>query len=224
MASPNATGIYGAANPCCHCGSGNDFGPHTEPHLGYVDIQTENSGAWYYKSVAHPACDDSVPARISHRTNLYPPPPDIPPICEAVIHNTLHSFYHLLRLDLGVMMNQIFTSSEVFNKTIMTRPVQEWIDSNSSFPLDMLSFWATPTLSPIPQDIQDASLNATVPKAIYLQPRFRPKPLPSAITSVFVATITMVAAIWKVFSIVAGFFVDSTPDGECVNLISEYSR
>ncbi|KAF9024472.1 hypothetical protein BDZ89DRAFT_1068996 [Hymenopellis radicata] len=50
------------------------------------------------------------------------------------------------------------------------------------------------------------------PKIFYSRWTYRRKSLGSAITNVFVATFTMVAAIWKIFSFIAGLVISKVDD------------
>ncbi|KAJ6484828.1 hypothetical protein C8R45DRAFT_1098972 [Mycena sanguinolenta] len=120
--------------------------------------------------------------------------------------NLFQSLYHLVRLDLGVILpNQIYNSPEMFNRSILAV-------GNSSF-------WASSAREDF---TSDAALKAQwqndvefyrsserVPRLEYFRSIQRLKPFASAVTSVFVSTFAMLSVMWTVFSLVAGAFARS---------------
>ncbi|KAJ7810486.1 hypothetical protein B0H14DRAFT_2863394, partial [Mycena olivaceomarginata] len=118
--------------------------------------------------------------------------------------NLFQVIYHLIRLDLGVILdNQIYNSPQMFNLSIM--PVNIPADIGPSSAKD--SRVATSDSALMAQWRQRVVFYQTsdrVPVMDYLRPVLRLKPLGSAITSVFVSTFAMLSALWTIFSLGAG--------------------
>ncbi|KAF7336508.1 hypothetical protein MSAN_02305500 [Mycena sanguinolenta] len=116
--------------------------------------------------------------------------------------NLIQTFYHLVRLDLGVILpNQIYNSPEMFRRTIMPVEIANFptltnrarnLTSNAT----LMAQWQ--------QEVKLFQNNTRVPPLEYLRSAPRLKPLGSAITSVFVSTFAMLSVMWTVFSLVAG--------------------
>ncbi|KAJ7643123.1 hypothetical protein DFH06DRAFT_1477321 [Mycena polygramma] len=141
-------------------------------------------------------------------------------VLNAPFLNLFQIFYHLVRRDLGTVVgNQIWTSAEMFNQSITPQPIPQEIIGDIGTPFGKIS-------SPAADTYRAAFSNGTflaqlqnssrafdgldhVPVLEYLRPVPRPKPLGSAITSVFVATFAMVSTVWTIFCIVATAFVRS---------------
>ncbi|KAJ7611552.1 hypothetical protein DFH06DRAFT_1147565 [Mycena polygramma] len=142
---------------------------------------------------------------------------------DGPFQNMFQVFYHLVRSDLGVILdNQIYTSPEIFNGSIAAVTV----------PQNLIGFRDSPfgTITPSTADtMRAATSNVTlmaqwrdailafnqsdrVPVLEYLRPVQRLKPVGSAITSVFASTFAMVSTVWTIFSFVAGMFVRSARD------------
>jgi hypothetical protein len=113
------------------------------------------------------------------------------------INDSLILLYNAIRLDLGVIRpNQIYNDSAKYNATVgghasVVAP---------NFMQDMLD-----TISHV--NLSDPTYSVHVPLVLYLTPVFKLKPLPQAITAVFVATFSMLSAIWAVFNFTASSFV-----------------
>ncbi|KAJ7166233.1 hypothetical protein C8R46DRAFT_1219984 [Mycena filopes] len=126
-----------------------------------------------------------------------------------VVQNVFQSLYHLARLELGIIMeNQIFDSPLMFNESISTVYLP---DSLSDLTKHILvaneSRASTSNLMMMKEWANTVHLFKTtdrVPVINYLRPVPRPKPMGSAVTSVFVSTFAMVSVLWTVFSLVAG--------------------
>ncbi|KAJ7174819.1 hypothetical protein C8R46DRAFT_1252916 [Mycena filopes] len=126
-----------------------------------------------------------------------------------VVQNVFQSLYHLARLELGIIMeNQIFNSPLMFNESISTVYLP---DSLSDLTKHILvaneSRASTSNLMMMKEWANTVHLFKTtdrVPVINYLRPVPRPKPMGSAVTSVFVSTFAMVSVLWTVFSLVAG--------------------
>lgn len=120
---------------------------------------------------------------------------------DAMWQNLFQAVYHLVRLDLGVILeNQIYNSPEMYNQTILGVPSDVASAANSS-----RESTSNVTLSAKWQKRVEFLQNSDrVPVMEYLRPVPRMKPLGSAITSVFVSTFAMLSAIWTVFSLIAG--------------------
>ncbi|KAF8988473.1 hypothetical protein BDZ89DRAFT_1087607 [Hymenopellis radicata] len=110
---------------------------------------------------------------------------------EALRNNMLQTIYHSLRKDLGIKSpNQIWASAKVFNDTISDDRNAWWANH-----------WYRANMG------KGRAAFVRVPMISYLRYAYRRKPLGSAIASVFVASFTMLAALWKLFSLVAGILV-----------------
>ncbi|KAF7343567.1 hypothetical protein MSAN_01977200 [Mycena sanguinolenta] len=116
--------------------------------------------------------------------------------------NLFQTFYHLIRLDLGVIVdNQIYNSPQMFNRTIMpvdTGESDSWANTtrNSTSDATFMARWL--------EEAEFFQNNTRVPSLEYLRSVPRLKPMGSAITSVFVSTFAMLSVMWTVFSLVAG--------------------
>ncbi|KAF7336503.1 hypothetical protein MSAN_02305000 [Mycena sanguinolenta] len=117
--------------------------------------------------------------------------------------NLIQTLYHLVRVDLGVILdNQIYNSPEMFNRSISPLDVEvHWPSSanttrNLAFNATLMAQWQ--------QEVEFFQNNTRVPPLEYLRFVPRLKPLGSAVTSVFVSTFAMLSVMWTVFSLVAG--------------------
>ncbi|KAF7343628.1 hypothetical protein MSAN_01983500 [Mycena sanguinolenta] len=125
--------------------------------------------------------------------------------------NLIQTFYHLVRLDLGVILeNQIYNSPEMFNRTIVdmgdfsfASEARDW-----TFNTTLMAQWQ--------QEVNFFQNNTRVPTLEYLRSVPRLKPMGSAVTSVFVSTFAMLSVIWTVFSLVAGALARK-PSGKALN-------
>ncbi|KAJ7613311.1 hypothetical protein DFH06DRAFT_1370813 [Mycena polygramma] len=130
------------------------------------------------------------------------------------LQNVFQVHYHLVRRDLGVILeNNIYLSPEMFNNSITDATPHAILNSSSLYRAEtsnetLMAEWRN----------SFAPFNGTdrVPVLEYLRPVPRRKPLGSAITSVFVATFAMVSTVWTIFSVVARAFVDSSDDSQSV--------
>jgi hypothetical protein len=122
----------------------------------------------------------------------------------SAFQNIFRVIYHLVRLDLGVIIdNQIYNSPQTFNLSIM--PVNLPAPFGSSFANDSRAATSNSTLmAQWRQRVAFFQTSDRVPVMDYLRPVPRLKPLGSAITSVFVSTFTMLSALWTIFSLGAG--------------------
>ncbi|KAF8144754.1 hypothetical protein K438DRAFT_1873248 [Mycena galopus ATCC 62051] len=120
----------------------------------------------------------------------------------AIFQNLFQVVYHLVRLDLGVILdNQIYNSPQMFNRSIAgsNRPNLFWFAD--------FARGATSDASVMAQWQKEVELFKTsdhVPVMEYLRSIPRIKPLGSAITSVFVSTFAMLSVLWTIFSVIAG--------------------
>ncbi|KAF7343502.1 hypothetical protein MSAN_01970400 [Mycena sanguinolenta] len=113
--------------------------------------------------------------------------------------NLIQSIYHLVRLDLGVILeNQIYNSPEMFNRTIIAvGEYSLWASStkqNFASDATLKAQWLN--------DVEFYQTNERVPRLEYFRSVSRLKPLASAVTSVFVSTFAMLSVMWTVFSLV----------------------
>ncbi|KAF7336502.1 hypothetical protein MSAN_02304900 [Mycena sanguinolenta] len=118
--------------------------------------------------------------------------------------NVIQTHYHLVRLDLGVILeNQIYNSPEMFNRTI--KPLDGKFSGANSWTNKGRNWTSNATLmAQWQQDVKFFQNNTRVPPLEYLRSVPRLKPLGSAVTSVFVSTFAMLSVMWTVFSLVAG--------------------
>ncbi|KAF7343498.1 hypothetical protein MSAN_01969900 [Mycena sanguinolenta] len=115
--------------------------------------------------------------------------------------NLIQGFYNLVRLDLGVILeNQIYNSPEMFNRTI--EPFDKRFDTGTNHIRNLTS--NTTLMAQWQQEVEFFQNSTRVPLLEYFQSVPRLKPLGSAVTSVFVSTFAMLSVMWTVFSLVAG--------------------
>ncbi|KAJ6468590.1 hypothetical protein DFH09DRAFT_1222257, partial [Mycena vulgaris] len=132
--------------------------------------------------------------------------------------NTFQSLYHLVRLELGLILeNQIYASPEMYNRSIAPvyapglvyapeLDISPWVNGS-------LAFTSKATLMAEWQDtVRLFNDSDNVPVMLYLRPVPRLKPLGSAITSVFVSTFAMLSVLWTIFSLIAGALTRSYTD------------
>ncbi|KAF7336484.1 hypothetical protein MSAN_02303100 [Mycena sanguinolenta] len=118
----------------------------------------------------------------------------------TIYENLLQTVYHLVRVDLGVILpNQIYNSPEMLDRTIMgvedSYSIANEIRDMTSDAISMAR-WQ--------QEVEFFQNNTRVPPLEYLRSVPRLKPLGSAVTSVFVSTFAMLSVMWTAFSLVAG--------------------
>ncbi|KAJ7453863.1 hypothetical protein FB451DRAFT_1280933 [Mycena latifolia] len=146
------------------------------------------------------------------------------PLFGALSLNTFQSLYHLVRLELGVILeNQIYASPEMYNRSIM--PVHlsaaEFggliAGNDSNYPAANKSRLSTANQTLMLQwaeSVRSFNESDRVPVMAYLRPIPRLKPMGSAITSVFVSTFAMLSVLWTIFSIIAGALAESLSNTE----------
>ncbi|KAF8131771.1 hypothetical protein K438DRAFT_2031924 [Mycena galopus ATCC 62051] len=129
----------------------------------------------------------------------------------AIFQNLFQVVYHLVRLDLGVILdNQIYNSPQMFNCSIadIDRPgVSVFCNSLGCGWVADIARGATSNASIMAQwqtDVEFFETSDRVPVMEYLRSIPRIKPLGSAITSVFVSTFAMLSVLWTIFSVIAG--------------------
>ncbi|KAF7378516.1 hypothetical protein MSAN_00279200 [Mycena sanguinolenta] len=128
-------------------------------------------------------------------------------VLEDIYQNLFQSVYHLVRLDLGVILgNQMYNSSEMYNRTITDVPLISYGTNSSAHTSrvwvsdpETQAQWQYDTLG-----IRFFGYSDRVPVMEYLRPVPRIKPLGSALTSVFVSTFAMISVLWTIFSVIAG--------------------
>jgi hypothetical protein len=123
-------------------------------------------------------------------------PEDFP----ALTYNVLRALYHGIRLDLGVIRpNQIYNSPTRFNASISTIPLPPGV-SKADIARSKRDAVGNVDLSTPPY-------NQRTPKLLYLTSVFTPKPLGQAIAAVFVATFSMMTALWHIVNFIASSLV-----------------
>jgi hypothetical protein len=118
--------------------------------------------------------------------------------------NVFQVIYHLVRLDLGVILdNQIYNTPQMVNLTIMPGNDPNGWGSSSANYLRAATSNST-VMAQWRQRVAFFKNSNRVPVMDYLRPVPRLKSLGSAITSVFVSTFAMLSALWTIFSLGAG--------------------
>jgi hypothetical protein len=122
----------------------------------------------------------------------------------STFQNAFQAIYHLVRLDLGVIIdNQIYNSPQMFNLSIVPVTIPGWF--LPSFANKSRATTSNSTLMAQWRDrVAFFQTSDRVPVMDYLRPVLRLKPLGLAITSAFVSTFTMLSALWTIFSLGAG--------------------
>ncbi|KAJ6488395.1 pheromone A receptor-domain-containing protein [Mycena vulgaris] len=142
--------------------------------------------------------------------------------------NTFQSLYHLVRLELGLILeNQIYASPEMYNRSIAPVYVP-----GINFHGGVNGSLATTSDADVMAEWQDNVRlfyeSDRVPAMLYLRSVPRLKPLGSATTSVFVSTFAMLSVLWTIFSLIAGALAgsqaDIAEDPKHVPSISQMSR
>ncbi|KAF7336505.1 hypothetical protein MSAN_02305200 [Mycena sanguinolenta] len=124
-------------------------------------------------------------------------------ISDLNTENLLQTVYHLVRVDLGVILeNQIYNSPEMFNRSISPLDLGVYGPSEANVARNLTS--NTTLMAQWQRDAEFFQNNTRVPPLEYLRSVPRLKPLGSAVTSVFVSTFAMISVMWTVFSLVAG--------------------
>ncbi|KIY71225.1 hypothetical protein CYLTODRAFT_419078 [Cylindrobasidium torrendii FP15055 ss-10] len=126
------------------------------------------------------------------------------------LHNVIQVLYHSVRLNLGIVTpDNILGSKELFLQAIQ-------------FDEDDNQFWTQQIIDHIngksiasKLDFQISEENLAKSYAIehtipfpYLKNVWHPKPIGSAIISVYASTFTIIALLWTVFHLIAGCFLD----------------
>jgi hypothetical protein len=124
-----------------------------------------------------------------------------------MLQNTFQSLYHLVRLELGVILgNRIYASPQLYNGSIFgidhdfsyqmtpTANVSRQLTSNAT----LMAEWAA--------TVRSFNTTDRVPVMPYARTVPRLKPLGSAMTSVFVSTFAMLSVLWTSFNILAAAF------------------
>ncbi|KAJ6564032.1 hypothetical protein B0H19DRAFT_1258545 [Mycena capillaripes] len=126
----------------------------------------------------------------------------------SLFQNTFQSLYHLVRLELGVILeNQIYASPQMYNDSILdVAPVDlAKISRVSTSNATLMSEWQA--------TVRSFNNSDRAPVMLYVRPVPRLKPLGSAITGVFVSTFAVLSVLWTIFNIVAGAFAGSRTEG-----------
>ncbi|KAJ7655532.1 hypothetical protein B0H17DRAFT_1265528 [Mycena rosella] len=129
----------------------------------------------------------------------------------TLLKNTFQSLYHLVRMELGVILeNQIYVSPDMYNKSISD-------DSEDLNRDDATRSRLSTTNATLMAEWRDTMrlFNETdrVPVMPYLRSVPQLKSLGSAITSVFVSTFAMLSGAWTIFSLISGALAASHTGG-----------
>ncbi|KAF7340517.1 hypothetical protein MSAN_02123200 [Mycena sanguinolenta] len=138
---------------------------------------------------------------------------DIPVSSLASVYgNLVQTLHHLVRVDLGVIVeNQIYNSPKMYNRTILkvvAPPDADFTDEFANTSKDSTS--NVTLMAQWQQNVEFFQTNVRVPPLEYLRPVPRLKLMGSAVTSVFVSTFAMLSVMWTVFSLVAGALARSS--------------
>ena len=129
------------------------------------------------------------------------------PDLAVTLNNTFKALYHAIRLDLGVIRPyQIYNNSTQFNASIADYVPHEKQLQDEAHELGARAARASRDYFDH-VDLSNHTYSVHVPDILYLTSVFKLKPLPQAIAAVFVATFSMLSAIWAVFNFVASSFV-----------------
>ena len=121
-----------------------------------------------------------------------------PPQFPELYTNIIQAMYHAVRFDLGIIRpNQIYNSPARFNASI-----NEIHYGDGSTNYDDMQRYSV-------GDVDLSNSPKRVPKILYLTSVIKRKPLGQAITAVFVATFTMLSAVWTVGSFIVSSFAGS---------------
>ncbi|KAF8185541.1 hypothetical protein K438DRAFT_1765767 [Mycena galopus ATCC 62051] len=124
---------------------------------------------------------------------------------DATCQNLFVAVYHLVRLDLGVILdNQIYNSPQMFIRSIaginrigpFSGSREADIARGATSKPGLMAYLQT--------QVEFFYTCDRVPVMEYLRSIPRIKPLGSAITSVFVSTFAMLSVLWTIFSVIAG--------------------
>ncbi|KAJ7198111.1 hypothetical protein GGX14DRAFT_402135 [Mycena pura] len=195
--------------PCCNCdavlaGSPLETTSLLQPPcslnpVGFIVTGTEEIHLSDSSGHVWTSLGANTPANVSDALKTFG---DLSDDLGVACQNVLQAVYHLVRLDLGVMLeNQIYNSPEIFDRTLQSDNLSDirWAD------LDLRSLTSNATLMAAWQkQVEFFKTSDRVPVMQYIRSTPRIKPLGSAITSVFVSTFAMLSALWTIFSIVAG--------------------
>ncbi|KAJ6572743.1 hypothetical protein DFH09DRAFT_1460676 [Mycena vulgaris] len=127
---------------------------------------------------------------------------------DTMFQNSFQSFYHLVRLDLGLILeNQIYASREMYNRSISDvyvpdMPPSLYPAANNS----RLSTSNATVMAEWKDSVRIFNNSDHVPVMLYLRPVPKLKPLGSAVISIFVSTFAMLSVVWTTFSVIAGVF------------------
>ncbi|KAJ6467441.1 hypothetical protein C8R45DRAFT_1106180 [Mycena sanguinolenta] len=162
--------------------------------------------SWYGPGAEILSSPGSLPTLITDQFN--PLPGNISNASSGIVYeNLIQALYHLVRLDLGVILdNQIYNSPEMFNRTIAYTTNESWASEvrRSTSNATLMAQWE--------KDAEFFQRNKRVPALQYFRPAPHLKPLGSAVTSVFVSTFAMRSVMWTMFSLVAGALARANSD------------
>ncbi|KAJ7731253.1 hypothetical protein B0H16DRAFT_1893412, partial [Mycena metata] len=207
--SPNETALYigstvgTSVTPCCNCTG-----------------LSENQPAGIPIATRRPCSSVPTEFRDGPISQTSPPGTEVPVFAEPIdlgtlLQNTFQSLYHLVRLELGIILeNQIYASPEMFNRTILNVYIPDDVFGSPSSAANSSRILTSNTTAMAQwMDSVDLFNNSDrVPVLPYLRTAPRLKPLGSAITSIFVSTFAMLSVAWTIFNTIAGAFIKSQAD------------
>ncbi|KAJ7474935.1 hypothetical protein FB451DRAFT_1397805 [Mycena latifolia] len=203
--------LHADVQPCCDCDNTVWASPPSEPPCSsfpaslmasHINIVVNDSTS-YRGDVTGRMTTDIFGGLDSH-TRVYFADLSLS-LLTKVFQNMFQSLYHLVRMELGIILeNQIYSSPTMFMDTISDVPSVDGSSSaanasrNSTSDEVLMGEWAS--------TVRDFNQSDRVPVINYLRPVPRLKPLGAAVTNIFVSTFAMLSALWTVFSLVAGAF------------------
>jgi hypothetical protein len=191
----------------------------TEAYFTINDLETPATDV---VNQTHPLMSTKALGKLAHRLGSVSTPD-----FTSAFQNVFQAIYHLVHLDLGVIIdNQIYNSPQMFNLSIMPVNLPAIFGSSCANMSRAMASNST-LMAQWRQRVVFYQTSDRVPVMDYLRLVPRLKPLGSAITSIFVSTFAMLSALWTVFSLGAGVLARRTSQslvkyicsvGSCKNL------
>ncbi|KAJ6468595.1 hypothetical protein DFH09DRAFT_1222274 [Mycena vulgaris] len=200
---PNAFGL--TVQPCCDCGEVNAATSAELSTQASCRLRPARFSPVYSYVVYHGA-----PFQMqSDGLRLFSGDDPSSEALNTIFLNTFQSLYHLVRLELGLILeNQIYASPEMYNLSIAPVYVPGLPFLNGS----LGSTSDAEVMAKLRNTVRLFNDSDNVPVMGYLRSVPRLKPLGSAITSVFVSTFAMLSVLWTIFSVIAGALAGSHSD------------
>ncbi|KAJ7318440.1 hypothetical protein DFH08DRAFT_892546 [Mycena albidolilacea] len=215
----NVTGISVYVEPCCNCGETTSTDAATsleESPESWLPTQLPCSslatrfmpianGVWVSDREGNTGVFNGTTQDFFASVHL--DDDDTTSTFNSFFQNSFQSLYHLIRLELGVILqNQIYASPEMYNLSILAVGSVAKRSRASTANATLMEEWMTSVST-----FKDSDRTPVMP---YLRPVPQLKALGSALTSVFVSTFAMLSVLWTIFSAIAGAYVSSHSDND----------